>query len=59
MKKSAPMFALSLELTVKADKNNPPIAPGHNQHTTPATAKTMAKALIIVVAIPCSHSLST
>jgi hypothetical protein len=49
-KKSEPMIPLSLALTAKAEKSNPPITPGHNQHTTPATAKTMAKALIIIVA---------
>jgi hypothetical protein len=49
-KKIAPMIPLSLALTVKAEKSNPPIAPGQNQQTAPATTKTTARALIIVVA---------
>jgi hypothetical protein len=51
------MIRLSPGLAISVLKSNPLMKPGHNQQTAPATAKTMASALIIV-AIPCPKRLS-
>jgi hypothetical protein len=51
-KNSAPMITLSRALTGKAWNNKPPMAPGQRKQIAPATAKTMAKALINMVATP-------
>jgi hypothetical protein len=46
------MIRLSPGLAVSVRKNNPLMKPGEDQQTPPATAKTIASALIIV-ATPC------
>jgi hypothetical protein len=47
-KNRAPMTRLSPGLAISVRKNNPPMKPGEDQQTPPATAKTIASALIIV-----------
>jgi hypothetical protein len=51
-KNSAPMITLSRALTGKAWNNKPPMVPGQRKQIAPATAKTMAKALINMVETP-------
>jgi hypothetical protein len=51
-KNKAPMTRLSPGLAISVRKNSALMKPGQDQQTAPATAKTMASALIIV-ATPC------
>ena len=51
-KNSEPMIALSWALTGKAVGRKPRISPGKSQQTAPATAKTMARIILIGIASP-------
>jgi hypothetical protein len=50
-------WMLSPGLAISVRKSNPLMKPGHDEQTTPATAKTMANALIIVATL-CPERLS-
>jgi hypothetical protein len=52
VKNSEPMFALPRALTDKTWDNKPLISPGKSQQTVPATAKTMARIILIRTASP-------
>jgi hypothetical protein len=49
MKNSAPMIILSWTLTRREWNRKAPMAPGHSQQTTPATAKAMARMTLIAI----------
>jgi hypothetical protein len=51
-KNSEPMIALWRGLTGKTWGSRPPISPGKSQQTMPATAKTMARIILIVMPTP-------
>jgi hypothetical protein len=51
-KNSEPMIALSRALTGKAWDSKPAISPGKSQQTVPATAKTMARIILMGITSP-------